>query len=656
MSAPVVDISSEYIERASLGGEERNSPENILANWGRAEETNNNNDNNGSSSSSDTAEESEQERIEARKAIRFNALGTAMGFFVNGYMYDIASVLLTMYTDLYPSFETDVFLQTAIGVAMLYGVMFGLLIFGFIADYFGRKKGLIMCSSLVLLGNIIGIAYNGTDIDGALWMMCVGLGVCGLGMGGEYTCNVPNSMEDSEDLDTSKRGGRVTRLVMAMEVLGNYAPFVVQLIIIAAACRNASLGLRSGCKDQVVTRVSFAVATIPVIIVLIYRTQMKDSRMFTRDQKKRGRKYDGMDLFIFFKHFWARCIGTVIMWFLIDWINYSGGTFGNLVLQKVIGASLFKTVWLTLAEGVAWAVWMPFLVSLVVDRWGRRTTEIVGWAWLASTTLITAGFFWQLRAQPVAYIIWSTFQGGFQYFVFVPVYLIPAEAYPTRIRATMYGVSSSLGKMGGIVGTTIFPQIWKRFGGGSESLPGLRDTMWFNAGLSYLGLIICIFFVPEYSQRSLIGEDERYNELRRRYAARYILHVGNSDEELTIYGNEGYSLLKLFKFYCWGSREKFQQYLHQYAAMLAHRCDIHSIEEAKNVSELPVHYNDLTLYMKLYWLIRYGKQGCAERVRISEDMAYHHSKEKPLLLDKDVSKNALQQEEQISGAFTEEKS
>jgi len=403
MSAPVVDVSSEYIQRVSLGQNEREGPESLQTYW----ETNNNNSN---SNSSD--KDAEKERQEVQKAIRFNALGTAMGFFVNGYMYDIASVLLTMYTDLYPSFNTDVLLQTAIGVAMLYGVMFGLLIFGFIADYFGRKKGLIMCSSLVLLGDIIGIAYNGTDINGALWMMCIGLGVAGLGMGGEYTCNVPNSMEDSEEVDTSKRGGRVTRLVMAMEVLGNYAPFVVQLIIIAAACRNAYLGLRSGCKDQVVTRVSFAVATIPVIIVLIYRTQMKDSRMFTRDQAKRGRKYDGMDLLIFFKHFWGRCIGTVIMWFLIDWINYSGGTFGNLVLQKVIGASLFKTVWITLAEGVAWAVWMPFLVSFVVDRLGRRKTEIFGWMWLASTTLITAGFFWQLRAQPVAYIIWSTFQGG----------------------------------------------------------------------------------------------------------------------------------------------------------------------------------------------------------------------------------------------------
>lgn len=644
MSAPVVDVSSEYIQRVSLDAYDRQGPESLQTYW----ETNNNNNQSDKPLSGNGNSSLERERRELQKAIRFNALGTAMGFFVNGYMYDISSVLLTMYTDLYPSFNTDVFLQTAIGVAMLYGVMFGLLIFGFIADYFGRKKGLIMCSSLVLLGNIIGIAYNGTDIDGALWMMCIGLGVAGLGMGGEYTCNVPNSMEDSEEVDTSKRGGRVTRLVMAMEVLGNYAPFVVQLIIIAAACRNAHLGLRSGCKDQVVTRVSFAVATIPVIVVLIYRTQMKDSRMFTLDQSKRGRKYDGLDFFIFFKHFWARCIGTVIMWFLIDWINYSGGTFGNLVLQKVIGASLFKTVWLTLAEGVAWAVWMPFLVSFIVDRLGRRKTEIFGWMWLASTTLITAGFFWQLRAQPVAYIIWSTFQGGFQYFVFVPVYLVPAEAYPTRIRATMYGVSSSLGKMGGIVGTTIFPQIWKRFGGGSESLDGLRGTMWFNAGLSYLGLVICIFFVPEYSQRSLVGEDDRYNELRRRYAGRYVQHLGLDNHELQSQDAESSSVFRLAKYYIFGPKERFISYQRVYAAMLAQRSGIHCIEEAQEAASLPAFYNDLTFFLQLYWRIRYGKEGCASNMKESEDMAYYQARKEKELATGSGTKESLQQEEHLN--------
>ncbi|GJD11582.1 Probable metabolite transport protein GIT1 [Galdieria sulphuraria] len=330
--------------------------------------------------------------------------------------------------------------------------------------------------------------------------------------------------------------------------------------------------------------------------------------MFTRDQAKRGRKYDGLDLYIFFKHFWARCIGTVIMWFLIDWINYSGGTFGNLVLQKVIGASLFKTVWITLAEGVAWAVWMPFLVSFIVDRLGRRKTEIFGWMWLASTTLITAGFFWQLRAQPVAYIIWSTFQGGFQYFVFVPVYLVPAEAYPTRIRATMYGVSSSLGKMGGIVGTTIFPQIWKRFGGGSESLDGLRGTMWFNAGLSYVGLVICIFFVPEYSQRSLVGEDDRYNELRRRYAGKYVQHLKLNDHEIESEDAESCGIFRLMKYYIFGPKEVYVSYQRKYAAMLAQRSGISCVEEAQEAACLPTYYNDLTFFLKIYWRIRYGNR------------------------------------------------
>ncbi|GJQ11673.1 hypothetical protein GpartN1_g3464.t1 [Galdieria partita] len=580
---------------------------------------------------------------EDKSTIRFNAFGTAAGFFVNGYMYDINSVLLTMFTDIFPSVGNDVTVQSAVGVSMLYGVMFGLLAFGFIADYFGRKKGLIMCSCLVLLGNILGVAMNGTTHVGMVWMMCIALGVAGLGMGGEYTCNVPNVMEDSEQVNTATRGRRVAMLVMCLEVIGNFAPFVVQLILVAIACRNAYLGAASHCNWNVVARLSFGIATIPVITVLIFRTRMKDSLMFKKDQQRRQRKYDGLDLFVLLRYFVPRSVGTVIMWFLIDWINYSQGTFGGLILQHVIGVSLFKSIWLSLAEGAAWLIWLPFVAAYVVDKLGRRKTELVGWLWLACTQIINTGFFYQLKAQPIAWIIWSTFVAGFQYFVFIPVYLVPAEAFPTRIRATMYGVSSALGKMGGIVGTTTFPTIWLRWSGGvTQNDAGLRKTMWFYGGMEFLGLIICFFFVPEYSHRSLLGEDTRFVELRRRHCCRFALKWGVTQEDLNREDLRRYNLRSLLQLKLFGQKESYLEYRRFYIASLCSSEKILKMDHVEYVAALPTDYKDLTLFSSLLLKRKLGKEGYKQFVKNSEEMGYYdNSKEMEMFYGKSIESKVV---------------
>jgi len=615
--SPRVDVVGEEIFRSSME-------------IARASQENNANKNN-NAAKDDTAEggDSNINKLaplseEDKSTIRFNAFGTAAGFFVNGYMYDINGVLLTMFSDIFPSVNNDNTIQAAVGVSMLYGVMFGLLAFGFIADYFGRKKGLIMCSCLVLLGNVIGVAMNGTTHVGMIWMMCIALGVAGLGMGGEYTCNVPNVMEDSEQVNTATRGRRVAILVMCLETVGNYAPFVVQLILVAVACRNAYLGAASHCNWNVVARLSFAIATIPVITVLIFRTRMKDSLMFKQDQRRRQRRYDGLDLFVILRYFMPRTVGTVIMWFLIDWINYSQGTFGALILQHVIGVSLFKSIWLSLATGAAWGIWLPFVAAFVVDKLGRRKTEMFGWLWLASTQIINTGFFYQLKAQPIAWIIWSTFVGGFQNFVFIPVYLVPAEAFPTRIRATMYGVSSALGKMGGIVGTTTFPTIWRRWSGGvKQTDSGLRKTMWFYGGMEYLGLIICTFFVPEYSHRSLLGEDTRFVELRRRHCARFARRFGVTQEDLNREDLVAYNLKDLVRQKLFGKKENYWEYRRLYIASLCRVEKIACMAHLEFVAALPTDYRDLTLFSSLLLKRKLGKEGYKQFEKNSEEMGFY---------------------------------
>ncbi|GJQ11097.1 hypothetical protein GpartN1_g2888.t1 [Galdieria partita] len=546
-------------------------------------------------------------------SIKFNALGTALGFLVNGYMYQVGSLLLTLYEDVYPTVYNSSTLQSALSTAVLYGVLFGLIAFGFIADIVGRKAGLIMCSSLVILGSILSVAANGTSTDGMMWMIVVSRAVVGLGMGGEYTCNVPNVMEDSEDVSVNNRGRRVSLLVMFMEVVGNNTPTLIQLILIAAACRNVTLDSRSstgvslpGCHPQVVWRLSYGLGLIPCVIVLLFRVRMSDSAMYQTDARLRKKLYDGLDLFVILRHFSSRGVGTIVMWLIVDWINYSQGNFSGVILEKVTGVSLFKTAWIGLVQGVIFQSG-PFIASLVVDKLGRRNTEIFGWMWLASTQLINAGIYIILSHHPVGFIVWQTFVFIFQYFVFIPVYLIPAEVYPTRIRATMYGWSSGLGKVGGILGTTLFPYMWKGFGHGVESLDALRDIQWFYAGLEYL------------------GEDRRYNELRRRYAARFAKSLGVinvTEAELKDASNSSLNLYTLLKCKLQGSQETYLRAKQEYAKMLLSRCYFQNSEEIENYADLPIYYDDRTLITKWIRQWRMGRARAAKYIENAEKLGF----------------------------------
>eukprot|EP00871_Galdieria_phlegrea_P003182 jgi/Galph1/3865/GphlegSOOS_G2548.1 len=610
MADPIVDIAPDQIYRTSVEFTE--------------EQQQDNND----------LDKSSEEIAQKKASLKFNAIGTALGFLVNGYMYQVGAILLTLYTDVYYTVHVSSFLQSALSTSVLYGVLFGLIGFGFIADLVGRKAGLIACSSLVILGSVISVAANGATTDGMFWMIIVGRAVVGLGMGGEYTCNVPNVMEDSEDVSTKHRGRRVSLLVMFMEVVGNNTPSVLQLILVAAACRNVFLDTAAkngvvlpNCHPQVVWRLSYGLGLIPCVIVLAIRVRMSDSAMFQTDAKLRKKSYDLLDLFVILRHFSSRMMGTVFMWFFIDWINYSQGNFGGVILSSIIGASLFKTAWIGLAEGVVLQIG-PFISSLVVDRLGRRKTEMLGWFWLASTQLITAGVYPKLAKHAVGYVIWTTFVFIFQYFVFIPVYLVPAEVYPTRIRATMYGWSSALGKVGGIVGTTVFPYMWRGFSpdhseSGHGGLIGLRRVQWFYAGLEYLGFILAVLFVPEYSNVGLRGEDKRYLALRARYAARFAKKIGVvpvSSENLETTHVGRYNAMTLLQRLLFGSKEEYLEAKKEYARMLLARCYIFTEDQLDYYAAAPIYYNDRTLLMYYLHRMQYGKEGVEEYNRQAELM------------------------------------
>lgn len=76
-------------------------------------------------------------------------------------------------------------------------------------------------------------------------------------------------------------------------------------------------------------------------------------------------------------------------------------------------------------------------------------------------------------------------------------FVIPAEAFPTRARATGHGISAASGKLGAVFGAAVMPAVLHMYkedasgegSGSSGNLAGLRAVMIACAGVCLLGLI-----------------------------------------------------------------------------------------------------------------------------------------------------------------------
>jgi hypothetical protein len=74
-------------------------------------------------------------------------------------------------------------------------------------------------------------------------------------------------------------------------------------------------------------------------------------------------------------------------------------------------------------------------------------------------------------------------------------YLLPAELYPTRLRASGHGLAAGCGKVGAVLGIFLLPTLVARL--------GLGWTMTFLTGACLLGMVVTWACQLETSGRSL---------------------------------------------------------------------------------------------------------------------------------------------------------
>jgi MFS family permease len=423
---------------------------------------------------------------------------SGMGFFTDAYDLFIIGVVISILKDEWHPSPWAVGLVTS---TALLAAAFGAVIFGRIADMLGRKR-VYGDEVLVLAAGAIASAFS-PDI----WWLIGFRIILGVGIDGDY----PVSATLMSEFSGKKHRGMMVSLVFAMQAAG----LIVGPLLAVAF-------LASGLPKDLVWRLLLAFGAIPALAVFYMRRHMAESPryLFASGQhddahaaagrvlgEGHGAARDGKatEKTSFTGGFVAltrrrnmamRLIGASAAWFLMDFAYYGNTVSSPLVLHAVSPNDNLMTETLTqLAIFAIAAVPGYFVAAAMMDRTGRKTIQILGFAMMA---LSFAAMALIPGIEKLVYPFLIVYGISYFFTEFGPnatTFVYPAELFPVAARTTGHGVASATGKLGGFVGVFLFPILL--------SAGGLLAAESMAAAVSVLGILVTVFMLPETKNKSL---------------------------------------------------------------------------------------------------------------------------------------------------------
>lgn len=450
-----------------------------------------------------------------------------MGMFTEAYVLfaigNIKPLLKVMYPNCWGSGEPadcNKGAQEQIETIEIAGIIVGMLVIGFFADWMGRKWGSRLCTSIMVLGSILLTGASGSA-QTYLIILAIGLSVFGLGVGGEYPLAASSAAERAEgNPELRARRGETIALTFTMQGWGNWANTLVILILMA--CVGAT-GMNISTSDaSIVVHVQFGVALFLILCLFIYRfTKLEESQVWQAERKgvdheleEEGEQEHQSKLYtVILKRNWSRLVATCGCWILNDLAFYGNKLFQSTFIAALSGgqATAFKNIQWTLLNSTI-SLCGYFAAAYMVDKkwYGRKRMQMVGFGMMAILFLFCGIFYDTLSTTQIQVFQFLYFFSSFwnQFGPNATTWLVPGEVFPTDVRAFFHGISAAFGKAGAIAASQIFSRI------------STQDTFYTSAASGLAGIILTWIFLPDTTGLDL-GEIDRQN--------RYLL-AGKGDE------------------------------------------------------------------------------------------------------------------------------
>jgi PHS family inorganic phosphate transporter-like MFS transporter len=484
-------------------------------------------------------------------------LVSSTGFFMDAYDIFVINLVVPMLGYVYYSNQGNTVPSDIQGIlkgTTNVGNFFGQIIFGILGDSKGRKSiyGIeLLIIILATLGSAMaGAAPVGVGVIGFLgfWRFLLGIGI-----GGDY----PMSATVSSEWSSEGRRGQMLALTFSMQGWGQFFGALVDIILLAIFKKPIET---AQVNIDYVWRMLLGIGVVPAVCTIYSRFHLPESARYAEQVLKdaklvaKGKAYalgkdlpdlntheasnsiphqddapkDRKHLKEFCSYFSHWCnfkvlLGTCSTWFLLD-IAFYGLSLNQSVVLSAIGFapdSATTLPWETLWKQAIGNLIITLLGSIpgyyvtvfTVEYLGRKTIQIIGFTMEVILFTIVAAAFYTLeeRAEWAFIVLFVLIQFFFQFGANATTFIIPAEVFPTRFRATAHGLSAACGKAGAILAAFGF-NVLVDLNGKNSFLP---QTLGIFAGIQFVGLIATIFLIPESKGKNLDDFEDNGSEGQR---------------------------------------------------------------------------------------------------------------------------------------------
>uniref|UniRef100_UPI003B642BC1 Phosphate transporter n=1 Tax=Serendipita indica TaxID=65672 RepID=UPI003B642BC1 len=477
-----------------------------------------------------------------------------VGFFLDAYDLFIINQVAPMLAQVYfPKTGLPAQRQDLMKAAANIGCVVGQVMFGVLGDSFGRKfvygKELI----LIIVATIFQMsAPSHWDGNRVLTWITICRVFLGIGIGGDY----PMSATVVSDRANIHRRGTLLCFIFANQGWGSFVGSLVTIVTISGFKHR----LKSGHTHDVdkAWRILIGLSLIPAFGTLYQRLTLPESRKFelTRDAassstvaidkkdhdathevkdapeseksspkvtpadaidddrhgviaSKKAHWQEFVAYFSTWNHF-RNLLGSMLGWFLVEIAFYGINLNQSVVLAQIGFAGKTGDVYdklFQLATGNIIVTALGFLPGyyftlFLIDIVGRKKLQFMGFIMSGLFLAILAGEIDHIGKGPLL-ACFTFMQFFFNFGANTTTFIVAAELFPTRIRASAHGISAAAGKCGAILSSLVFNQLKAKI--------GTSAVLWIFFSTCILGFI-STFLIDETMG---VDPDEKDLEERR---------------------------------------------------------------------------------------------------------------------------------------------
>lgn len=452
-----------------------------------------------------------EEGVEAPpEKVKFDSLWPAFtagaGLFSDGYVANSVATVNICLSRIYgDKYDNSTAISNVTSIAFV-GIVVGQLSFGYISDHIARKGGMMAANIILVFFTLCCAAASwGVTPEGMFAALTTFRFFLGIGIGAEYPTASVIASEFANQLPVGHRNRYFIWFTNSCICLGYVAAaFVPMVLLWITSTSDRDL--------HIVWRLTLGLGALFPTVLFFLRRKMKPSESYQKTNLKSVKKFPWL---LVIKFYWFRLAIVSIVWFIYNFSVFSFGLYSSYILDMLIpGSNLYSTFgWNVLFN----CFYLPgtFVGAFFTDYFGPRITMAFGLFAQAIIGYSMTGAFESLKTKIAGFVVvFGIFTAFGEIGPGNNVGCLASKTSATAIRGQYYGIAAAWGKIGGFVGTYVFPVIMKKYGG-EDSNGGIKAAFYVSSSLCLFSAILTLFFCPSVGQEAINEEDQNFIDYLR---------------------------------------------------------------------------------------------------------------------------------------------